>query len=289
MYKVTTKQWIMAAAGMLALYGGVAMAGQVGTMNTFTAGSPAVAADVNANFTAQTSAINDNNTRITAIENQGDPNADGAFDISDIAGTYGGVLVRMGSLVKGSAYARDDNTGMITNPDNYFLTELGAANLKVTVDASGVATVHKLRERTLESQHYTGIDAANGTSPAFDSSRAKLDNYCDISAVSAAQSNGVTLELCDSDTSATDSTGTAYDFTISFQAINPVMRYIGGDLIDATTGSKDKLRGYVSKDGNVITLRLFNRWCGNSYDSTTDKCTGGTFLGYGLLTLTKVN
>jgi hypothetical protein len=43
------------------------MAGQVGSMNTFTAGTPAVAADVNANFSEQTSQINDNDARITAM------------------------------------------------------------------------------------------------------------------------------------------------------------------------------------------------------------------------------
>lgn len=44
------------------------MAGTVGTMNTFTVGSPAVAADVNDNFTEQTTQINDNDGRITAAE-----------------------------------------------------------------------------------------------------------------------------------------------------------------------------------------------------------------------------
>lgn len=44
-----------------------AMAGQVGSMNSFSAGSAAVAADVNANFNEHTSQINDNDARITAM------------------------------------------------------------------------------------------------------------------------------------------------------------------------------------------------------------------------------
>lgn len=44
-----------------------AMAGQVGSMNTFTAGTAAVAADVNANFSEHTAQINDNHARITAM------------------------------------------------------------------------------------------------------------------------------------------------------------------------------------------------------------------------------
>lgn len=43
-----------------------AWAGTLTIPNTFTAGSPAVAADVNANFTAGKTAVDDNNTRITA-------------------------------------------------------------------------------------------------------------------------------------------------------------------------------------------------------------------------------
>lgn len=291
-YNISNK-WKLAAAGLIALYGGMAMAGQVGTMNTFTAGNPAVAADVNANFSEHTTQINDNDTRISAIENQGDPNADGTFDISDIAGTYGGAMFKMGNLVKGGSYARDDATGVITSPDNYFLDKFGTGALTVTIDNQGVATIHMVRERAFESEHYTGIDAADGTSPAFDTSRSKVDNTCDVTAVTASPANvvnGGPLEQCDADTSAIDNSDNSQDPPpMTFVVISPAMRSIGSDLIDNTTGDKFKLRGYVSRDGNIITLRIFERWCGNGYDTTTNKCTGGTFVGYGLLTLTRVN
>ena len=278
--------WKLAAAGLITLYGSVAMAGQVGPMNSFTAGSPAVAADVNANFSEHTAQINDNDARIAVIENQGDPNGNGAFEISDIAGTYGGAMFKMGNLVKGSTYA-DDGSGNITNPDNYFLDQFGTAALKVTFDSSGNATVHKLRERAFESQHYTGRDAVDGVTPAFDTSRSKIDNYCDRAAVSAFQAGGGTLEQCDVDSSAIDTSGTTYDFTMTFQVIDPAMRSIGAEIIDNTTGMKFKLRGYVSRDGNLITLRVFDKWCGTSYSG--GQCNGGTFFGYGLMTLTRVN
>jgi len=45
------------------------MAASVGTMNTFSAGTPAVANDVNANFTEQTTQINDNDSRLSNLEN----------------------------------------------------------------------------------------------------------------------------------------------------------------------------------------------------------------------------
>lgn len=66
-YNISNK-WKLAAAGLIALYGGVAVAAQVGTLNSFTAGSPAVAADVNANFTTVTNAVNDNDSRLATLE-----------------------------------------------------------------------------------------------------------------------------------------------------------------------------------------------------------------------------
>ena len=45
-----------------------ANAGQLNTPNSFSAGTPAVAADVNANFDAVETAVNDNDTRITGLE-----------------------------------------------------------------------------------------------------------------------------------------------------------------------------------------------------------------------------
>ncbi len=70
MQHIKRNKWKLAAAGLIALYGGVAVAGQVGTINTFSAGSPAVAADVNANFNEHTTQINDNDTRIQSLENE---------------------------------------------------------------------------------------------------------------------------------------------------------------------------------------------------------------------------
>jgi hypothetical protein len=49
----------------------VAMAGSLGVTNTFTAGNAANAADVNLNFDEVEAAVNDNNTRITALEGGG--------------------------------------------------------------------------------------------------------------------------------------------------------------------------------------------------------------------------
>ncbi len=78
----------LAAAGLITLYGSVAMAGQVGTMNSFTAGSPAVAADVNANFGEHTTQINDNDARIAALESKMDALTGGQCLSGTLAGQY---------------------------------------------------------------------------------------------------------------------------------------------------------------------------------------------------------
>ena len=56
---------LAAAAALAASMPGPALAGQLSVPNTFTAGSPAQASQVNANFTAVQTAVNDNDTRIT--------------------------------------------------------------------------------------------------------------------------------------------------------------------------------------------------------------------------------
>lgn len=59
----------LASVVLASLMSTAAWAGEVGTVTEFTAGSPAVAADVNGNFQALITAINDNANRIVALEN----------------------------------------------------------------------------------------------------------------------------------------------------------------------------------------------------------------------------
>jgi len=61
------KQMILAGA-VATLMGSSVMAAEVGDITTFTAGTPAQASQVNANFQALITAINDNNSRIEALE-----------------------------------------------------------------------------------------------------------------------------------------------------------------------------------------------------------------------------
>jgi len=56
----------MHAAAVLLIAASILEAGEIGAMHTFTAGTPAVADEVNANFNEQTAQINDNNGRISA-------------------------------------------------------------------------------------------------------------------------------------------------------------------------------------------------------------------------------
>jgi hypothetical protein len=61
--------FLVILGGLLASY--AATADELTTPNTFAAGEPAVAADVNENFSAIETAVNDNNARIAAMEGAG--------------------------------------------------------------------------------------------------------------------------------------------------------------------------------------------------------------------------
>lgn len=56
---------LMSIASVITIVSGFAWAGDVTIPNEFSSGSPAVASEVNANFNAVKSAVDDNNTRIT--------------------------------------------------------------------------------------------------------------------------------------------------------------------------------------------------------------------------------
>lgn len=63
-----------------------ALASELAVPNTFTAGSRAVAADVNANFSAVQNAVNDNDARITTNESMIDDNSNALAQLSQADG-----------------------------------------------------------------------------------------------------------------------------------------------------------------------------------------------------------
>jgi len=64
---------LFVVAGALLLLMPPAVASQVGSLTTFTNGTPANADEVNANFDALRTAVNDNDTRITTLESASAP------------------------------------------------------------------------------------------------------------------------------------------------------------------------------------------------------------------------
>ena len=276
MKDVISKKWTLAAVGMVALYGGIAMAGSVVNTDSFTANTAATAASVNSKFSGFGTAINDNDTRITALE-QGD--TDG-LTIDELKGTYGAVFLETGELIKGGT----DKSGTypLTGGDNYFMSILSSGSLRFTFDNTGTATLHAIRQVEFDNAHYVGDD---GTATfLLDSSRTKAVSECDMTFTGNSAS---TLELCNTaDPTATDTSSGATDSVLSFQIIDSASRAIGMDQIDTTTGDSLKVRGIVSMDGNVIALRIVNSWCGTGYSAGS--CTGGKYVGRGLVTLVKI-
>jgi len=119
----------MIAAGMI-LGLQSAYAAPLTIPNTFTANSPAVAADVNTNFTAAKAAVDDNDARITALETQiaalqvvTDTN-NGVLTLQKAAGNWAMVSNTFGYLVPGAGvveFNRDVKYGtVIVNADGTF-------------------------------------------------------------------------------------------------------------------------------------------------------------------------
>jgi hypothetical protein len=111
--------------GVISSVAMVVSASSVTGLNTFTPNTPAVAADVNTNFTQVKSAVDDNDTRITALEG-GAPGATCAGnDAND-------VMVRIGSLCvdKYEASVWDTAAGGVTqfgaNADDYICNDGGS-------------------------------------------------------------------------------------------------------------------------------------------------------------------
>lgn len=146
------------AAGMIIMGSSMAHASSVTVPNTFSTGTPAVASDVNGNFSAVAAGVNDNDGRITTNETNIGINASGvagnttaiSTNASDIAalearvaalegssgltiasvnGTY-----KMFSLDNGTGFhQQDDGNGVYAAADDDVDTEL----LSVTFDGSG--------------------------------------------------------------------------------------------------------------------------------------------------------
>jgi hypothetical protein len=77
-------------AALFASLNGAVLAGPISVPNTFTSGSPAVAAEVNANFSAVVNGVNANDTRITTLETN--PSITGNITLVPSTATAGNIL-----------------------------------------------------------------------------------------------------------------------------------------------------------------------------------------------------
>ena len=96
----------------LALMGlGIALAGSVTIPNTFVAATPAVAAEVNANFAAVKLAVDDNDARITALE------GNRVLSSGTTLCTMRGSVLSTGAILEGAGF-----TSMNTAVGTYLIT-----------------------------------------------------------------------------------------------------------------------------------------------------------------------
>src|SRR5438445_382515 len=99
-------------------------AGPVAPLTSFTAGTPAKASEVNGNFSAVSTAVNDNNSRITALESgAASPNVTGNITLVPSTATAGNILKGTAPFVHNFG---TDNTFIGVGAGNFTMT--GAFN-----------------------------------------------------------------------------------------------------------------------------------------------------------------
>jgi len=142
------------------LLSSTAWAGALTIPNTFTAGSPAVAADVNANFTAAKTAVDDNNTRINANAAAATTNA------TNIAANTTSAATNATNIAANTAAAATNATNIAANTTNIATNTAAAATNATNITANTIAiTALQLTNpvTTVISVPAGGTAVANGT------------------------------------------------------------------------------------------------------------------------------
>ncbi|RLL50791.1 hypothetical protein D8Y20_10930 [Mariprofundus sp. EBB-1] len=146
------KQIFIAVAASLIMTS-TASAGVLTIPNTFTAGSPAVAADVNANFAAGKTAVDDNNTRITANT------ASAGTNTTDIAANVSNITTLQNS--KAGYATAVNNSGSPTTIIAMTTTGQAIVTLTITAPANGFAIVtgkaFSVVNHTMGTMHLVGM------------------------------------------------------------------------------------------------------------------------------------
>jgi len=116
----------LAVGGVLSIMAGTTMAGPVGSVTMFAPDEAAVAAEVNGNFTEHTTQINDNDSRIVALEAQIATLMGTDITLASMTGDY--------SLNYVDVYAIDGN-------GNFFINGAEHANSTIIFDGVGGFTL----------------------------------------------------------------------------------------------------------------------------------------------------
>jgi len=163
--KMNIKQLITATAGALIICGNSAMAGTVGSMNSFTSGTAAVAADVNANFTEHTTQINDNATQLSSMQSLATSDHTATVDCSTLTiADVAGAQPAWGSLILIITGTCNENI-VIDNRSNVTLKSTTGAIINgtdatiPTIDITGQQRI-KLIGLTIRGG-WNGVKAAN--------------------------------------------------------------------------------------------------------------------------------
>lgn len=115
-------------------FGGTAWAGTVTLPNTFTSGTPALAAEVNANFSAVKGAVDDNHTRLTAVEETVDSHTSSLLANTSFHANMSTAMQENSDRITAAETTISGHTNAITNNTN----DLSYLNAAVATNTTNI-------------------------------------------------------------------------------------------------------------------------------------------------------
>jgi len=259
---------ITLTAGLILSVSTTAFAADVTIPNTFTAGSPAVAADVNANFSAVKTAVDDNNARVTT-------------NSTNITNATNGISANTASAATNASGVASNAANISTNSSTAVINAAGVASnaSNIGTQGSSIATnAANISSNTASSSTNAGNISSNTGSIS--------NNAADIS-TNAAGIAANSLGIAGNTTGVSNNTSNIATNTAAIAAIPSVTIYDYRDYL-STASSKTFALTTSATCGDTETRSYVRTANGADTDiaMTRQRFNGGTLCNYNVFNYT---